>query len=151
MKRIVNVLGVTLALYCGSAHSACSIAVTPLNFGAYDVFATAPLRSIGTFTVNCNATPPPTVTISLGPSAVSGVIYPRRMRQSGGSDALNYNLFINAALSQVWGDGISGGNTLSQIVTKSRPWYALVYGSLPAQQNVSAGSYNDTLLVTIIW
>jgi spore coat protein U-like protein len=73
------------------------------------------------------------------------------MRKSGGGDLLSYNLFTDSALTQVWGDGATGGSVLTQKVTKNKAWNAIVYGSLPAQQNVSAGSYSDSLLVTIIW
>jgi spore coat protein U-like protein len=140
-----------LALCGGSVHAACSIAVTPLNFGAYNVFAVVPLRSTGTFSISCNEAPPPNVTLSIGPSAATGIFNPRQMRQSGGSDALVYNLFTDSAMTQVWGDGITGGNVLQQKVTKNKTWNAIVYGNLPAQQNVSAGIYSDSLVVTIIW
>ena len=139
-------------MLCGAqAYAACNIAVTPMNFGAYNVFAVAPLRSTGTFSVTCNEAPPPTVTITIGPSAATGIFNPRQMRKSGGGDALTYNLFTDSALTQVWGDGITGGLVLRQKVTKNKAWNAIVYGSLPAQQNVSAGNYADSLLVTIIW
>ncbi|MGB9148934.1 MAG: spore coat U domain-containing protein [Burkholderiales bacterium] len=151
MKRRAEILAAMMCLASGIAHGACSIAVTPINFGAYNVFATVPLRSTGTFSVTCNEAPPPTVTISIGPSATTGVINPRQMQQSGGSDVLGYNLFTDSALGQLWGDGVSGGTVLRQKVTKNKAWNALVYASLPALQNVSAGSYSDSLLVTIVW
>ncbi len=151
MKRLVKISTLIFALIGSPVHAACSIAVTPINFGAYNVFATAPLRSTGTFSVTCNEAPPPTVTLTVGPSAATGIFNPRQMRQSNGGDALSYNLFTDSALSQVWGDGVTGGNVLRQKVTKNKAWDAIVYGSLPAQQNVSAGSYRDSLLVTIIW
>jgi spore coat protein U-like protein len=150
VKPPVKIFALMSLLIGGYANAACNIAVTPMNFGAYNVFASTPLRSTGTFSVTCNEAPPPTVTITVGASAVSGVINPRQMRSSNG-DALTYNLFTDSALSLVWGDGVSGGNVLRQKVTKNKAWNAIVYGSLPALQNVSAGSYGDNLVVTIIW
>lgn len=150
MKWLAKFFVLLFALIGEHAHAACNIAVTPISFGAYNVFATAPLRSTGTFSVTCNEAPPPTVTITVGASDASGVINPRQMRGSTG-DTLTYNLFTDSALSQVWGDGVSGGNVLQQKVTKNKTWNAIVYGSLPALQNVSAGSYSDNLVVTIIW
>ena len=151
MKPLVKLFLVLSAFAGSTAHAACNIAVTPMNFGAYNVFAVAPLRSTGTFSVTCNEAPPPTVTITVGPSGATGVFSPRQMKLSGGSDMLSYNLFTDSALTQVWGDGVIGGSVLSQKVTKNKAWNALVYGSMPAQQNVSAGSYSDSLLITIIW
>jgi spore coat protein U-like protein len=150
VKRLVKFFTLLCALISGHVHAACNIAVTPISFGAYNVFAAAPLRSTGTFSVTCNEAPPPTVTITVGASAASGVVNPRQMRSANG-DALSYNLFTDSALSLVWGDGASGGNVLQQKVTKNKVWNAIVYGSLPALQNVSAGSYSDNLVVTIIW
>lgn len=151
MKQLVKILAVGLALGNAEVYAACSMAVTPMNFGAYNVFGVAPLRSTGTFSVTCNEAPPPTVTLTVGPSSTTGLFNPRQMKQSGGSDLLSYNLFTDSALTQVWGDGVTGGSVLNQKVTKNKAWNALVYGSLPAQQNVSAGGYSDSLLVTIIW
>jgi spore coat protein U-like protein len=149
--RPAKIFAMVLLSLGAEAYAACSIAVTPMNFGAYNVFAVAPLRSTGTFSVTCNEAPPPTVTITVGPSATTGIFNPRQMGKSGGGDALTYNLFTDSALTQIWGDGVTGGSVLRQKVTKNKAWNAIVYGSLPAQQNVSAGGYADTLLVTIIW
>lgn len=144
-------LNASLLLACGSGFAGCGVSVTGLNFGSYNVFSIAPLRSVGSLSVTCNERHALLVTITLGPSANSGVTNPRALRKSGGTDVLRYNLFIDSAFSQIWGDGITGGGILSQRVTRNAPWNALVYGSLPALQNVSAGSYSDNLLVTIIW
>jgi spore coat protein U-like protein len=141
---------IVLALGGANVQAACGIATTPISFGAYDVFSVIPLRSTGTFTVTCNEAPPPTVMISVGPSAATGIFNPRQMRSSGG-DLLDYNLFTDSAMTQVWGDGLTGGSTLQQKVTKNKPWNAIIYGNLPAQQNVSVGSYSDSVVVTIMW
>ncbi len=151
MTRIAEALGLCLALVGGCATAACSISVTPLSFGVYDVFATSPLRSVGFFNITCDQVPPLAVTIAVGPSSTTGIISSRGMRQIGGIDVLNYNVFVDPSFARLWGDGISGGTTVTQAVNRNKPWNAPIYGSLAPRQNVMAGGYSDRLLVTVTW
>jgi spore coat protein U-like protein len=134
----------------GEAGAACTVSATGVNFGAYDVFVTTPLDSTGTVTVTCDQAPPADITISIGPSGTSGGFIPRQMRSASSSDRLNYNLFINAGRSTVWGDGAAGTSTFFlKNVKKNRPAVTTIYGRIPPGQDVSVGSYSDSLTVTI--
>jgi spore coat protein U-like protein len=68
-----------------------------------------------------------------------------------GPNALAYNLFREAARVTVWGDG-SGG---TQVVTvgdsgpPGNPVTVTIFGRVPAGQWVAAGTYADTLVLTI--
>ncbi|HLF86690.1 MAG TPA: spore coat U domain-containing protein [Nitrospiria bacterium] len=137
-------------LLSGEAYAACTVATTGVNFGNYDVFVLTPLNSTGSITVTCDVNPPTDVTISIGPSQNSGVMNPRQMKRTTGPDLLNYNFFTDAGRTSVWGDG-SGGTTTVFLknVPRNRPRSATVYGSIPPNQNVFAGSYSDLLTVTI--
>jgi spore coat protein U-like protein len=70
-----------------------------------------------------------------------------------GSDALYYNLYIDAARTAVWGDGSGPG----QIVTASFPAVSRtakifnIYGRVVALQNVAAGPYRDSIAVTVTY
>lgn len=132
----------------------CNVNATGLNFGSYDVFSPLPADATGTVMVECNIPPqhqqaPLVVTISLSPG-VSGSFAPRAM-QSAGPDRLYYNLFTNPSMSSVWGDG--GGNSVVQtaFVTRDTPWQATIFGRIPPQQNVRAGSYSDSITISIDW
>jgi spore coat protein U-like protein len=126
------------------------VSATGVNFGAYDVFVTTPLDSTGTVTVACDQSPPPDVVVSFGPSGTSGAFIPRQMRSASSSDRLNYNLFVNAGRSTVWGDGAAGTSTVFlKNVTKNRPVVTTIYGRIPAGQDISVGSYTDSITVTI--
>lgn len=148
---------VGLALVAGlawlpvAAHSACRADVTPLNFGSYDVFAPMALRTTATITLTCDEVPPPNVTVGLGPSSNSSVINPRLLRNLGGPGDLQYNVFTDSALGQVWGNGISGGATVTVRVFRNRPALLTVYGAVPAGQDVGAGTYRDDLPVSLLW
>jgi len=136
--------------FAGEAGAACSVSATGVNFGAYDVFVTAPLDSTGTVTVTCDQAPPVDVTIAIGPSGTSGGFVPRQMRSASSPDRLNYNLFVNAGRSTVWGNGSAGTSTVFlNNVRRNRPVVTTIYGRIPAGQDVSVGSYSDSLTVTI--
>ncbi len=135
--------------YSTWAAAACHVATSSLSFGTYDVFAGTDVRSTATITVTCRLVPPPTVTIAIGAGAHADRPGPRHM--AAGSSRLRYNVYRDPALTQVWGDGTGSGGTVTHVVPKNTPWVATLYGRIPAQQNVRAGVYNDTLVVTITW
>ena len=71
------------------------------------------------------------------------------MQQSSGNDALSYNLYIDAARSTIWGDGTGGSSTQTINMTGSHPSTLSIYGRVPPLQDVSMGSYSDSVMVTI--
>ena len=151
---MISSLKVLTALLClllaGEAGAACSVSATGVNFGAYDVFVATPYDSTGTVTVSCDQAPPVDVTIAIGPSGTSGGFIPRQMRSTSSPDRLNYNLFVNAGRSTVWGDGAAGTSTVFlKNVKKNRPAFTTIYGRIPPGQDVSVGAYSDSLTVTI--
>jgi spore coat protein U-like protein len=130
----------------------CDVTATGLNFGSYDVFSPVPLDSTASIGVSCNIPSnnphaPLAVIISLNPGN-SGNFSPRSM-QSAGADTLDYNLYTNASMSTIWGDGNGGSSMQTAFVTSDMPWNASIFGRIPARQNVSVGSYSDIITVTI--
>jgi spore coat protein U-like protein len=146
-------LVVLLSLIIGNAaHAACRVTTTGIDFGAYDVFAPVPRDSAGTVIVTCdrNTRRRTDITISIGPSPTSGGFNPRQMRRASGTGRLNYNLYTSPSMSTVWGDGSAGTSTvLLTRVRRRRPVVTTIYGRIPPGQNVSVGSYSDTVTVTI--
>lgn len=138
-------------LSCGPARAACHVSATPVAFGSYDVFSSVPLDSTGTISVSCDEVPPADVTVAIGPSSAGGFL-PRRMRSASGG-TLDYNLFTSPSMSTVWGDGTAGTSTvlLRNVKRNKPPVVSTIYGRVPARQDVAAGSYSDTLTVTITW
>jgi spore coat protein U-like protein len=130
----------------------CGVTTTPVNFINYDVFSLTPAYSTGIVAVSCSSPDrhPLPVNISIN-SGGSGTFNPRQMRAATGTDRLNYYLFTNASRTVIWGDGTSGTSTVTNMVTRNVPWNATIFGMLPPRQNLSAGSYSDTLLVTVSW
>lgn len=140
------------ALAAGRSDAACNVSATGINFGNYDVFATAPVDSTGTVTVSCDDIPPASPVIAIGPGG-AGTFLPRRMRHASRPDTLAYNVFTSPAMSVVWGDGTGGTGTVAAGRSPGRrpPRPIPIYARIPAGQNVSAGSYGDTLVITVTW
>jgi spore coat protein U-like protein len=57
-----------------------------------------------------------------------------------------YNLYVDATLITVWGDGTGQSATVSD--TQSAANYT-VYGRIPAGQNAYVGVYSDTIVITV--
>jgi len=140
-----------------AAHAAtvCTGSSTSLNLGAYIGDTGAPTDSIGSFALACTRNGGPqniTVTMAIGPSANSGSIPLRQLRLATGTDLLAYNLYGDATRATVWGD-TAGVNTQSRAVSIPNKTTLNVtfniYGRIPGLQNVRAGAYSDTLVVTI--
>jgi spore coat protein U domain-containing protein, fimbrial subunit CupE1/2/3/6 len=116
-----------------------------VSVGSYDVFASTPTDTTGTISLTCSGNADLTITVSKGGSATFN---PRTL--NGGSDTLNYNLHKDAARTTVWGDGTGSTATYTQSgVPNNTAQNLTIYGRIPAAQDVSAGSYTDSVTVTI--
>lgn len=125
------------------AHAAtCDISPQGVSFGAYDPTEPSDLDGVGTIAIACDTEV--TVTISLSPGAGS---YGTRT-MPGGTGQLSYNLYTTSQRVIVWGDGSGGSDSVSATL-QSRDF--TVYGTIPAGQNVAAGTYADTVVVTITY
>jgi spore coat protein U-like protein len=124
----------------------CNITTTPVNFGSYDPVvanAASPLDGTGSVTVSCTKGAGTRIDLGLG-SNPSGST--RRM-QSGGN-FLAYELYQNAGRSVAWRSGATAGQTIA-VAPNKNPRTFVVYGRVPAGQDVAAGAYNDIVLATI--
>lgn len=142
-NRIITSILIALCalLYSAQVSANCSLSAEPLSFDAYDVFDTSPTLGVGHVTVTCTSATSYTLYLSPG----SGSYDAREL--VGETTSLIYNLYVDAAYSQVWGDG-SGS---SAVVSGNSDSTALhdVFGRIPARQNVKPGLYDDTITVTI--
>lgn len=128
----------------------CHVNVTPITFGQYDRLKAAPTDSIGNIDISCDVVGT-LYRIRLNPSQnTNGGFLPRMMRPSTGKDILIYNLYIDAAASQVWGDGTSSTFIQSGISKGGKDQFS-IYGRLPAKQNIAPGQYSDLVAVTLEW
>lgn len=146
MTSVVR-LAVGLAL-CGSAQhaeAACTLSATAVAFGTYDVFQASPTDSTGTITYRCGSDDRG---IRIAISAGTSGTFANRTLKNGG-ESLLYNLFYGG-FTQVWGDGSGGTATyFLNNPPKNKDVVLTVYGRITAAQDVSVGSYSDTVVVTL--
>ena len=128
----------------GQQGRACSFNVIEVNFGSYDVFSNVAADSAGNIEVNCADGVGYTIAISAG----SGSYSQRSMRSD--THTLSYNLYTAANRAVVWGEATNGSATVSGIGTGQSVNH-VVYGSIPPNQNVTPGSYSDTITVVITY
>lgn len=156
MNRVVKLawlLAFTLMLYTGIARAiTCTAAASSTSFGSYNTLSLVPLDSSGNVQVTCNGLiglfVSYTISLSTGLSANYAARY-----MSNGANQLTYNLYTNAAHVTIWGDGTGGSSQVSdgyliQLLFPVQRNYP-VYGRIPASQNLPAGTYTDTIVVTV--
>ena len=142
------------------AALSCTLSGVSLNFGVYNDSSPANTDVSTTFAVSCCRNPPgnnATLTVAMGPSANSGGINTRQMKNSANTDLMSYQLYFTSFGGTVWGDGVIGGSTWTQAIsttsncpgTVSITVGSAIFGRIFSQQAVSAGSYADTLTITI--
>jgi spore coat protein U-like protein len=119
----------------------CTVTVSPVIFGNYSPFSAAPLDSTGQVVANCAGAQGYAVTLNAGVN--SGSFSNRHLVH--GKSRLFYQLYSDGARTRVWGDG-TGGSTIVSATTSAS---LTIYARIPALQNVAAGTYADTVLVTI--
>jgi spore coat protein U-like protein len=126
--------------------SSCSVSASDLAFGNYNPLTALATTGTTTITVTCSLLAPYNIGLAVGTNGSS--VTARKMKiTGGGSDLLNYSLFRDAAHLLNWGNTV-GTDTLALVGT-GLPVGSTVYGNIAAQQNVSVGSYADTITVTV--
>lgn len=94
-------------------------------------------------------------TIKLNAETTSGSTVTQRLMApttTGNPDILDYNLYTTATHTTIWGDGTSGTVTVTGTgngVGAAQTITHTVYGQIPAGQDVSPDTYNDTISVTV--
>ena len=135
----------------------CSVTAAGPAFGIYNPLSATPTYANGLVTVSCTLLSGGATTVNLVSSYSTGASgsFALRTMLSGGN-TLNYNLFYDAAYTQIRGDGTGGSQTGGASLalspgTPTRTATGTIYGRIPALQDPAAGSYSDTIVVTITY
>jgi spore coat protein U-like protein len=124
-----------------TVNADCQIITRDLDFGIHS--ADANTRANTTFDVRCTAGSAVAISLDGGQSG-----NPQQRHMSGQGVNLNYLLYKDAAYQ----DPINTADVTWQMTTAENTGQAVtynVYGEIPAGQNVPAGSYTDTVRVTV--
>jgi spore coat protein U-like protein len=150
MRRVLISLAIVAGLVAampasGEAQAgSCSVSATGVAFGNYDVFNATALDSSGSITYQCTTVRLLRIELSQGSSGNYAL---RQMRR--GAEVLNYNLYLDAARTSIWGDGSGITDRLQTVVFAGVPRTSTVYGRVLPLQNAVVGLYTDTLVVTV--
>lgn len=132
-----------------SINVSCTMSVTNLDFGTYDPIlanATQDLTASATVSTNCSLGAIAIVRMSKGLHFFSGN-YSRHMSNVGGDSKLKYELYKNEGLTDVW-TGKWGQSVVGTGASDDLTVYGKVFQN---QQDAAAGSYNDTVTVTVLF
>ena len=133
-----------------TVNASCAVHTNNLSFGTYNPLGTGSLDSQTTVGVECTKTTNYTVALSYGIHGGGAVA---RIMQDTNGDQLQYNLFTDAARTQVWNDTCTGGNNCASGTgtgpgTAHIHWFD-VYGQVPHQSGAVPGQYSDTITATV--
>ncbi len=129
----------------------CTVTATGVSFGNYNVVNASPTDSTGSVRVRCTLLVALAGSFTVDLSTGSGTYAQRTLHN--GAPVLEYNLYTDVARTQIWGNGSGGSFRITRNFTAllSVDQTMTVYGRIRAGQNVPAGSYSDTIIVTVTY
>lgn len=123
----------------------CTVSATPLDFGTAGNLNQV-LDGISAITATCPNTVPFTIGLNGGNAAASD---PTQRKMSKGSDQITYGLYQNASRTVPWGD--LAGSNINSLIGSGSSQSITVYGRIPIQSARPAGTYTDTVVVTLTY
>ena len=127
--------------------NSCTIAATPMSFGAPAAIGGANIDSTSTISLVCTNGATYDVALDQGLNAASG----QRFMSNGAATPVKvpYGIFTDSARSATWGS-TSGTNTVAGSAGTSGAVVLTAYGRIPSSAtSVGAGAYVDTVTVTV--
>ncbi len=125
----------------------CQLVVPPLSFGTYDPLSSnsvQPADATAIVTVNCTRNTGASLSFDFGLHAAAET---DRVMSGPGSEALRYQIFRDAARSQIWARGADSVKVISRGI--SSPEQLTVFGRILPRQEVEPGAYTDVLTATV--
>ena len=126
----------------------CTISAGALSFGTYDTVSGSAVDSTATLSVACTEGASSTITLGQGANADTGSTDAAPLRRmAAGAERLSYSLFQDTGRTTAWGN--TAGTGVGYTASSSAASNQTVYGRIAASQDVPAGSYTDTVVVTV--
>jgi spore coat protein U-like protein len=140
------------------AHAAvlnCTVSATSVAFGTYVPLQPGALIGTGTMTAICTVNSHRnTLTVDLS-AGESGSFTTRTLTTTAGTPTpLNYNLYLDAADTLIWGDGTGGSQANTVTITRHGNNNTIttnltVYGAVAPAQDPAPGIYTDGITVSV--
>lgn len=128
-----------------TALGTCTVSASNLSFGSVSTLASN-VDATSSLAVQCSNGLP--YNVGLGAGNGSGATVESR-KMSSSTATVTYGLYSNASRATVWGNTV-GTNTVGGTGTGSSQSLT-VYGRVPVQATPVAGTYSDTVLVTVTY
>ncbi|MEA3017428.1 MAG: hypothetical protein QOI38_2150 [Sphingomonadales bacterium] len=126
----------------------CTVSTTAIAFGSVNTLSGSNVDANGTVSVTC--TNGSAWTLSADAGGGSGATMATR-RMTAGGNTLNYTIHTSAGHGTIWGDGTATTATIGNTGTGAAQTVT-VYGRVfSGQTGVPAGSYSDTVNVTVTY
>ena len=129
------------------ATAICSMSASGVNFGETSGEAST---TTGTLVLRCTGNGNVTYTISLT-TGVSGTYLLRQMEN--GPERLGYNLYGEASLGTIWGNGTGGSEVVAgRIQFQGQPVLIIavpIHARLPVQPAPAPGRFQDTIVASL--
>lgn len=124
----------------------CKVWATTLDFGTFGLLNSAITSNGSPITVQCSRGTPYQIGLDAGLNG-SGDINARKMVLGGNS--IIYQLYRDSTMTQVWGNTLNT-NTVAG-TGDGMPVNVPVYARVPVQTTPPAGSYQDTVIVSVTY
>ncbi len=129
-----------------TVNDTCAISASDLTFGTYDPNA-GDMDATTTVTATCTVGTEYDIGLDTGTNGGSAGSTTRAMSDGSGK-YLDYELYTDSARSTEWGNTV-GTDTINNPSASAGGNDETVYGRIPGGQYVAAGTYSDTINVTI--
>lgn len=132
----------------------CNISTTTMNFGSTAPSIASNIDSTATITVQCTNTTPYSVGLNNGSNASGSQ---NRMRLGATANFVNYEIYTDSARTHLWATTssttscTSGASTCILGTGTGSNQNITVYGRVPTQTVPAAGTFTDTVVVTITY
>ncbi|MCF4165008.1 spore coat protein U domain-containing protein [Zavarzinia compransoris] len=134
-----------------TVSDSCAVTLNDLDFGAYD----AGSNKTGSTTLEITCTTGTAYQVGADKGANGADTSNREMKLTTGTDLLGYTLTIGtnggSHLGSNWGDDTAGGSDTIDGTGTGAAVTVTIDGDIPASQYVTAGSYSDTVNVTVAY
>jgi spore coat protein U-like protein len=136
-----------------SVSMSCTITAGAMTFASYDPTASVDNDATATITSTCTTGGAAVITMSAGSRAQAGSTDAIPLRamfngSEGSPEDLDYYLYSDSAGGTVWGNTAGSGKAITADGTAQA---FTAYGRIPKNQTVGAGSFSDSVLVTLTY
>lgn len=131
-----------------TVSATCTVSTSTVAFGTVNTISGSNVDATGGITVTC--TNGSAWTAAAGAGSGTGATFAAR-KMTSGANVLTYSLYTDSARANLWGDGTTGNVIISGTGTGAAQ-NVTIYGRVGAgQTSVPAGSYSDTVAVTVTY